>query len=333
MSKLSSENVRSSIRKNSFEALLDLFIIISLFVAITYVLRSQFTHFALCTLFIVPLVSLVLEIRKFKNIKKTSGLKELETIIDKDIIRIISFLIAYSSILLFLLFLRSAIESIPYYFVFIFLTLLYIFAEILSSIFLRIWNRFYFLDLKKKVILHVYLSFQQMFIVYFILSSTYLFFSKLCPWSMNKILSQTELVIPTDIKDLVFNNENLISALFASVVFLIMIFVNIKINNWRINRRFEHIVDMETENLEKDKNRIIERIKFISTLALKDKHNEKQYWRVFILKHGLERINSEIEEISQFYSIKKTYIFKISLISIIYVLGSLLLKILLIVFD
>lgn len=322
MSKLSLEEVLSFIR-DFFTGLLIAIPLIPIVFAIKCILTGKIELFCISMLFISPFMFLVYEIRNLKKIEKISELKKLEAIIDKDTIPIVSFFIIYSSILLFLFFLRFIVESIEFYYVFIFLILLVIFTKILSHIFPKIWHRFP-LDLKKKVILHVYLSFQQVFIVYFILSTTYLFFSKLYPWLTNKIFSQAELEILVHIKDMVLNNENLINVLFTGMMFLVMLIINIKINNWRMNRRFEHIIDVETKGLKKEKNKIIETIKSISTLALKNNHDERQYWRVFSLKQRLECINPEIEEISQVYSFKKNYVFKISLISVLYVLISLI---------
>jgi len=281
-----------------------LMILLTLFSFCFIFIPKKITFFLILIVFFSLILFWLDKISFSRFFKKVSNLKKLESEIDEELdIHIFLFITL-------LIFMSLALVRVPF---------IIIIIVPVSSLILKL---FFFLDffplshfnLKNKVELSAYISFIEYFIIFSFIS--FLEF-------LNR--SWQDLTLYLSIQSI--EHLNIVKILLMGAVILLMTIINIQINNWRINKRFKHIVSLKTKDLKNEKSEIIKTIKGISGFALKKKDNEEQWRRNGILKTRLSCIESEINKISNEYTSKPDYLSKIPiLIGVIYILFDILMK-------
>jgi len=200
----------------------------------------------------------------------------------------------------------------------ILIVLIFFFINYLTAYFAVYYSEYFLshFDLKRKIELSVYIS----PVEFFIISSLAYFLVFL-----NK--SWLDLTLYLSIQS--FEYLNIVKISFICVIALIVVIINIQINSWRINKRFERIINLKTKDFKKEKNKIIKTMRDISDSALKKRDDKEQWRRNEILKTRLNYIESEINKISNEYTSKPNYLSKIPIIvAVIYALFEIFMKIL-----
>lgn len=281
-----------------------LMILLTLFSFCFIFIPKKITFFLILIVFFSLILFWLDKINFSRFFKKVSNLKKLESEIDEELdIHIFLFIT-------FLIFMSLALVRVP----FIIIIIVPISSLILKLFFFLDFFPLSHLNLKNKVELSAYISFIEYFIIFSFIS--FLEF-------LNR--SWQDLTLYLSIQSI--EHLNIVKILLMGAVILLMTIINIQINNWRINKRFKHIVSLKTKDLKNEKSEIIKTIKDISGFALKKKDSEEQWRRNGILKTRLSCIESEINKISNEYTSKPDYLSKIPiLIGVIYILFDILMK-------
>lgn len=302
------EKFKNFIKESWIYILIFLPIFLSTLFFLLYFVFKEDVYFYILAVGVCLYLCIIIEIISFRIFKEHSDLENLESKIDKEV-ELHPFLFIYLPIIIILVYMEINLI------IFLFITFLmgYLIAMSYKFFSSKLHFSSYF-NLKRKLELSVYISLEEGIIL-------------LCLANFFEFLNESwpHLTLYLSIQS--FEYLNIVKSLFVGGIILIIAIINIQINKWRINRRFEHIANLKTKNLKNERNQIIKVIKNISDSALKNKLDEKQWRRSETLKTRLSFIESEINEISKEYTSKPEYLSRVPiLITAIYILFQLFMK-------